>query len=185
MHFTPIRRKLSAVIAGAALIAGVGFTGTASAGSPGITATPTSLHPGESMDLTQYCRAAESGSETYPYVDVRLLEGWTGGVEPDAIVVTSSTDISPDDTGQWHETLTVPNGTPAGDYTLTGVCVGGGEIGYTYMPIKIVVLAGEVTTTTTATTTSTSTTLPATTTTAPKPVAKPATAVNATPTYTG
>lgn len=199
---TSITRRTAVAVAAVLTIVGLTFTDDASAGSNAITASPTELRAGESMDLTQTCwppsgpiRTATQASggmaaaePMYPNVDVILAEGWTPSGVPEGTVVASLDEIpveSDHEHGyQWTATLTIPAGTAPGSYTLTGFCNAHAEWSYQYANVEVTVLPS-------ATSSTTTTSVPASTTTSvPSEVgatdtAKPATPRPGTPTYTG
>jgi hypothetical protein len=165
-----IRRSvLAATLVGACMV----FTGLpASAGAISqMSAAPTTLHAGESIAVSGLCR--------YDMVDVDLHVDWYGpsGI-PDGKVIASDAFVVDDavDGDNWSGSITVPEGTEPGAYTLSGLCAAD-DASYSYQNIEITVIADDVSTTvTSAPTTVAPTTAPAVT---------PAAPVAAQPTYTG
>ena len=166
------RRALTgAVVACAAAL----FTmAPASAGTTPINATPTSLHAGESVSVSGYCRGT--------IVRFSLYAGWVNDWSlPDSDAVSLGT-ITVDEGLEvnWSGDVMIPEGTAPGTYTLYSLC-DSAQSAYSYRFVEITVLATQDSTTTTKVTTAPTTTV------APvvAPAATPAAPVTAKPTYTG
>ncbi len=141
----------------------------ASAGAAPLQVDPTSVHAGATVNASSYCN--DSDLSLLLFAGASPSYGQPAGTP---IVTTTPTNWD-QQTGAWSGSLTVPEGTAPGQYTVSAHCYGEGEI---YQNGVITVLAD-------ATTTTTTTTMPSTTTTSVPPVAPPAPTVRVTPTYTG
>jgi hypothetical protein len=188
---------------GLAAVAVVGTALPASAGVPTLTVTPGTLPVGGTITVSN--SSCLGGT-----VEVGLWGGTTAGnALPSGSPVATNT-ATPDGTGAWSTTLLVPLSAAPGAYTVHGSCASG-ESDFSYFNAAVTVTPAPTTTTaacptsttlpaTTTSSTSTSTTLlpvnarlaraadptcPTTTPTTTPSAAAPATAVPATPTFTG
>ena len=185
-------RSLRSLLAGAAALA---WLGSLALTAPAATALdtpwspPTHALPGASITVSGTgCTTGTTPPKVYVYLNPGSTEDIGSATE-----VTVATDVS----GAWSGTLVVPSTFAPGAYTLWAQCVV--SFNYTAIPFTVDDPAATTTTSTTSTTTTTvptSTTEPtsstvagptttaATGTTVPV-AAAPATAVAATPTFTG
>lgn len=176
-HLSRLRLAGASMIIAAASVALTALPATA--GMPVISASPTTLHAGDSI--------AVSGNCSYSYVGLGLLAGWTGPATPQGDRQAIATPHLIPTTGAWSDSITMPASAAPGSYTLYAVCFDDGNVQYQYANVEITVLPDETTTTTSTTSTTTvgSTVATPPSTTVKPAAAKPATAVGATPRYTG
>lgn len=170
LHLSRVRLAGASLILAAASVAMTALP--VGAGTPQLSVDPTEVHAGDSIAVGSSCG--------YTFVAVGLFAGW---VSPSATpetqpIVDEQFAITP---GAWNHSITMPASSAAGSYTLQALCIEPERASYTYQNVKITVIADGGTTTTTEAPT---TTIAATTTTLPAD-ASPATAVRATPKYTG
>lgn len=145
----------------------------AGAGSQVLVVNPTTVAAGGQITVSQgLCSRTE--------VNVGVYDGWSGAfVTPTTDPIVSKTGIAPDQADQWTATLTIPEGTAPGSYTVYAECTDpGSEVApWKYGAVELTVLPAAMPSTTTPTTTTPSSTT--------EPATKAATAVAGKPTYTG
>jgi hypothetical protein len=166
-------------LAVAALVAGAAPVSAGIAITP-FTVTPDPVAPGGTLTIHGIgC----SGGGT---VALELFAGDFSGtnVEPGGPTV-DNVDATPDVAGTWTDTMTAPATAKTGDkLTVWARCISETN-NFTYVNVAVTVVDPADTTTTTTTAATTTTTTPAATSTTAPTAAAPATAVPATPTFTG
>ncbi len=181
MHARPLRSLLAGAAALAWLVS-LALTAPAASAVDTPWSPPTHALPGASIAVSGTgCTTGTTPPKVYVYLNPGSTEDIGSATE-----VTVPTDVS----GNWSGTLVVPSSFAPGAYTLWAQCV----VSFNYTAIPFTVDDPAATTTTSTTTTSTTeptssttagpTTTAATGTTVPV-AAAPATAVAATPTFTG